>query len=605
MKGLLFTVAALSALSLTAQDLQLFTHTPGSQSDGQAVNGNYAFADTAVGDQSQAVFRLRNSSTSQVYVVRAVFSMDPSFLVTGTSLDRCLSAGDFEDFTVTFSPQNTGSISTVLQLGAKAYPTSSGCPGDSPTSVDISTLASLQGNATASTLNVSYSDGSIVTQLRAGGTINFGQVTLNSSQSLNVTVQNNSGSPVSLPLPVLVSSVFTHNPFSLAGVSALPASLAPGASAAFSISFAPVQAAYASSILKIGSRQYSLVGTGVAGSGLQSLTISYTLPSGVHYNVTSATPIDFGTAAAGSNQTFIFTVTNPQLNALPVTIPSISLSGAGYSLTNVPALPVTLKPGDSTTFSVVFSPTQSGTSTAKLTVGSLNFTLTGKSLAQNLNPLFQFTPQIPASQQQAQVAISFPNAPQASSTGSLSLAFQSAVAGITDDPAILFVSSGGRNANVNLTAGSPNALFNGNQASLTFQTGTTAGTLNFTLSFADGTSYTKAVEIAPSTVQITSATATRQNPNLVIDLTAYDNSYSAGKLVFTFYDTKGNVLTPGQISLDETQDFHQYFFSTKAGGTFSLQATFPVTGDVTLIGAVDVTIQNALGASAVKHLVFN
>ena len=606
MKRLLLSIAALSALCLQAEDLQLFAHTPGTQADGDAVTGSYGFPDTAVGDQSQTVFRLRNTSATQVYLVRAVFSMDPSFLVTGTSLDRCLSAGNAEDFTVTFSPQNTGSIATVLQLGVKAYPASAGCPADSPTSVDISTLTALQGNATPSTLNVSYSsDGTSITQLRAGGTIPFGQVAVNSTQSLNVTIQNNSASQLTLPKPVLVSSVFTHDPFSLGGVSALPATLAPGGSATFSISFAPAQAAYAASLLKIGNRQYPLTGTGVAGSGLQSLAVSYTLPSGVHYNVTSATPIDFGSAAAGSTQTFIFTVSNPQLNALPVSIPAISLSGAGYSLTNVPTLPITLKPGDSTTFSVIFSPGQSGTSTATLTVGSLRYTLTGRSIAQNLNPQFQFTPLIPASQQQAQIAISFPNAPQAASTGSLALAFQSAVSQITDDPAILFVSSGGRNANVSLNPGSPNAVFSGNQPSLTFQTGTTAGTLNFTLSFADGTSYTKSVEIAPVTVQITSATATRQNPNLVIDVSGFDNTYSAGKLAFTFYDAKGNVIPPGQVTLDETQDFHQYFYTTKAGGAFSLQATFPVTGDVTQIGAVDVTIQNALGVSAVKHLLFN
>jgi hypothetical protein len=409
-----------------------------------------------------------------------------------------------------------------------------------------------------------------------------------------------------LAAPALVTPVFSHNPFALGGLSAVPAALAPGASASFTISFSPGQATYAASTLTIGSRQYPLIGYGIAGTGMQSLAVSYTLPSGVHYNVTSASPIDFGSAASGSTQAFIFTVSNPQLNATPVAIPAISLSGASYSLTNLPSLPLTLKPGDSTSFSVLFSPTQSGASTGALMLGSLQFTLTGKTIAHNVDPQFQLTPFNPVSQQQAQVAISFPNAPQATSTGSLALSFQSSVSQISDDPAILFVSTGGRNANVTLNAGSPNATFDGGLSSMTFQTGTTAGTLNFTLSFADGTHYTKAVEIAPTPVQITSATATRQNPNLVVDFSAFDNTYSAGKIAFTFYDAKGNVLTPGGITIDEWQDFHQYFYgSTKSGGAFSLQATFPVTGDVTQVSAVDVTVENSSGVSAVKHLLFN
>ncbi|HJY08788.1 MAG TPA: hypothetical protein VJ323_20885, partial [Bryobacteraceae bacterium] len=146
--------------------------------------------------------------------------------------------------------------------------------------------------------------------------------------------------------------------------------------------------------------------------------------------------------------------------------------------------------------------------------------------------------------------------------------------------------------------------FNG-QNSLTFQTGTTAGTLTFTLSFADGESYTKSVDIVPSTIQIASATAIRQAPYLTVDVTAFDNTYSAGKLLFNFYDANGNLMTPGGITLDESQDFHQYFFgSNAAGGAFALQAKFPVTGDVTTVRSVDVTIQNSQGQSKTQRLPF-
>jgi hypothetical protein len=158
---------------------------------------------------------------------------------------------------------------------------------------------------------------------------------------------------------------------------------------------------------------------------------------------------------------------------------------------------------------------------------------------------------------------------------------------------------------VTFAAGATSGTFANGQNSLTFQTGTTAGSIKFTLSFADGQSFTKSMDITPGPIQISSASAARQSPYLVIDLTAFDNTYSAGKLLFNFYDTKGALLTPGGMGIDETQDFHNYFFlNNQAGGAFSLQAKFPVTGDITAIGAADVTIQNASGQSQTQHVTF-
>jgi hypothetical protein len=208
--------------------------------------------------------------------------------------------------------------------------------------------------------------------------------------------------------------------------------------------------------------------------------------------------------------------------------------------------------------------------------------------------------------QQAQLSIPLSSSAQANSTATLTLGFTSAVSGATDDPAIVFTSSGTRTAIVSFVSGSSTGSFANGQNSLTFQTGTTAGTLKFTLSFASGQTVSKSIDITPIAVQIVSASATKQSPYLVINLSAYDNTYSSGKLLFNFYDTKGALLTPGGISIDETQDFHNYFFgmNNQAGGAFGLQAKFPVTGDVTTIGAADVMVQNANGQSQTQHLTF-
>ena len=222
-----------------------------------------------------------------------------------------------------------------------------------------------------------------------------------------------------------------------------------------------------------------------------------------------------------------------------------------------------------------------------------------------LNPTFQFTPQPLSSAQQAQLPLSLANAAQTASIGTLTVSFASSVTGVSDDPAIQFISTGGRNTNVTFAAGATSGTFPDGTSSLAFQTGTTAGTLTFSLSFAGGESYTKSIDLAPGITQITSASAIRQSPYVVINVSAFDNTYSATKLLFNFYGANGANLTSGGIAYDGTAAFHNYFFTNnQAGGAFNLQAQFPVTGDVTTITAADVTIQNSSGQSQTQHLTF-
>src|SRR6185312_5452121 len=236
------------------------------------------------------------------------------------------------------------------------------------------------------------------------------------------------------------------------------------------------------------------------------------LPSGVHYTISPATPVNFGSVTSGSPGKFIFTIQNPATNFSPQTIANIALSGSGFALDSVPALPLTVNPGGSASFNVIFAPTSAGTATATLSLGTLQYTLTGKGADQALNPLFQFSPQALSSDQQAQISLSLGTAAQSTVIGTLALSFKSAVSGATDDPAIQFVYTGGRNLNVTFAAVSASGTFPGGTNSTTFQTSLTAGTLTFALSFPNGQSYTKSVDINPQTVQVVSASAQKQSP---------------------------------------------------------------------------------------------
>lgn len=596
----------LAVFGLQAGDLQFFVHTPGETADGPAMGATYSFPDTTLGASSVVNLRLKNTSTTQVYLMRAVFSGDTTYAVDGSVVNNCLRTGGFEDIQVTFAPGALGSSTTPLQIAYLAYPASQGCPDNPPVNVLTGTLGTLSGTGIAPTLSTSVTIDNITSPISSGSTIAFGQVSVGAKKSITFTVTNSTSSTLPVPTPSITAAVFSQTPFSVGSLTNWPSSLAPGGTATFTVAYAPTQQALLTATLNFGSRTYPLTGFGIPGPGLESLLVSYTLPTGVHYNITTATPIDFGSLQAGSKASYIFTVSNPAVNFDAQTISSISLSGSGFVLTSVPTLPVTLKPGDTTSFTVAFAPAQTGTLSAALSIGTLQYTLSGKATAPSLNPSIQISPGLLRSGQQAQLSIPLSSSAQANSTATLTLSFTSAVSGATDDPAIVFTSSGTRTAIVSFVSGSSTGSFANGQNSLTFQTGTTAGTLKFTLSFAAGQTVSKSIDITPTAVQVVSASATKQSPYLVISLSAYDNTYSSGKLLFNFYDTKGALLTPGGISIDETQDFHNYFFggTNQTGGAFGMQAKFPVTGDITTVGAADVMVQNANGQSQTQRLTF-
>lgn len=394
-----------AVFGLNAGDLQFFIHTPGETADGPAMGAAYAFPDTSLGASSVLNLRLKNTSTTQVYLMRAVFSGDTTFAIDGSVVNNCLRTGGFEDLQVTFAPNALGSTSTPLQIAYLAYPASQGCPDNPPVNVLTGTLATLSGTGIAPTLTTSVTIDNVTKPISSGSTIAFGQVSVGAKKSITFTVTNSTSSPLAVSTPSVTSSVFSQSPFSLGSLAGWPSSLDPGGTASFTVAFAPTQQALLTATLNFGTRTYPLNGFGIPGPGLESLLVSYTLPTGVHYNITPAAPVDFGSVQTGLKASYIFTVSNPATNFASQTIPAITLSGSSVALTSVPTLPVTLKPGDTTTFTVAFAPAQAGTLSGALAIGTLQFTLSGKATAPSLNPSIQISPAVLSSGQQAQLSI--------------------------------------------------------------------------------------------------------------------------------------------------------------------------------------------------------
>ncbi len=587
-------VAATPALPFT-----FYIHDTTGQNPDTALPSIYQFGATPVGGYSNVVLKAVNTSTSTVYLgtVYAALTnggaqLNTNFSISGLYQNLSMPPGGSVVFTVNFDPAATGLTTAYLQTsyqvaqGSCNFTSSipaSQCPGGT------ALVSTLSATGTQPQLVLSYpgTSGNVTLQPSASTPVNFGNISLSSSAAITFTLSNLSAITLTTPaISVSPPTVFSANPFSV-NTSKMPSSLAAGASATFVVTFSPGQTGVVSTTMVLGSNSYSVQGAGIVVADIDALQISYVDSTGVRSLPQAATPISFGQLVAGvsTGAALTFTVANPNTSYNAVSVPSLTVSGGSVA------------PGSSFTFIVTFTPSVAGTSTGALAVGPRSFTLTGLTVTSPLPAIsLQVTPSQLNSQLQGTVAVQLATASTISLVGQLSLTFTPSVAKVTDDPAIMFLANSGRQISVSVAAGQQLATYNG-QSALSFQTGTTAGTITFNVTFPNTPVYTQSFTITPAIPQLTSVTAVRSSPNLVVTVNGYDNTYSAGNLGFTFYDTQGNTITP--IQLNATSNFQQLFYTANtAGGAFSFQATFPVTGDVTKVGSVLVSVSNSAGQAS-------
>ncbi len=570
----------------------------------------YQFASTPQGSSFGIMLKVTNNGSSAVEVVSPYVgpssgssAANPNFSVTGVTLDKVLAPSGSEYFTVTFTPSTTGQLLGYLQVAYAVQ--QNGCVFGSTTagttcSSGIAAVSTLEGTGTPPQVLLTYNNGQGSTDLQpsAASRLDFGSISTSSTASITFTLTNETSSSLPVPAVSINSGVFASSAFSLDSTN-LPATLAAGGSGTFTITFAPGQTGLTIATLNVGSNSYGIQGTGIAVTDIDALQISYVDSSDVRTLPQAATPINFGQlvpGAAGASLTF--TLTNPATSYDAVTIAALSVSGSAYKLSGAPSLPATIQPNASITFTVTFSATASGTFTGSLSIGTRVFALTGLAVVSPAPSIsFQVSQQPLTSAQQVNLTLQAASAATQTVLGELTMQFTPAVNNVQDDPAILFLATGSRKLSVTLAAGSQQATYEG-QSALAFQTGTTAGTITFTLTLPNTPPLTQSFSITPALIHVSSGLASRQSPALVVTVNGYDNTYSAGQMSFTFFDLKGAQINSA-LPVDATSDFHNYFFTNDpSGGSFAMQASFPVTGDITQIGSVAVTLTNSAGQTS-------
>ena len=178
--------------------------------------------------------------------------------------------------------------------------------------------------------------------------LDFGTVTIGSSQTLTDTLSNHTSSPVT------ISSIQGLGPgFEVTGIT-LPVVLAAGQSTPFSVQFQPIDPGNPTTTISFNGQSAQPYASVIA-SG-RAVTIGTLSPS--------PSQVTFGSTKVGSNQTSTVTLSNS--GRADLTITRATLSGAGFSMSNL-VLPLTLHAGNTTSATITFAPTGSGNFSGSVT----------------------------------------------------------------------------------------------------------------------------------------------------------------------------------------------------------------------------------------------
>ena len=347
------------------------------QQNGQAIsiaNGATITVNApAVGQNATATVTLTNLSTSTVNFLGAPQILGSGNFSSDATPGSVTSLGT-TTFQILFNPKS--SAQDISQFNWTFTEASSS--GSTPTPGVIN--FTLVGTAPNLIVNTVQTNGNSV-PVPNGGTIQFPVTAINSTSSQGIAISNTgTGSST-------INSISAGGNFTLTGVPLLPITLNGGSQLQFTAQFSPTSVGP-----QTGSLQISL-GTGpytasLAGTGTGGLLTYQITQDGKTSPLTASQTITMDSTNVGSISSVVIQFQNSGTTA--VTLNTLATSGAGFSITDGPLLPVTLQPQQINALTLSFSPTQPGPVTGRLLIGPDSFPLAGT----GLGPLLQFSYQL-------------------------------------------------------------------------------------------------------------------------------------------------------------------------------------------------------------------
>jgi hypothetical protein len=305
------------------------------------------FTNVQVGQTQSQTETLQNTGGVNATVSLATIA-GAGFSISGLTTPLTLTPGQTSSFSVTYSPQASGSASGSVTLASNA--------SDPSLSLTLAGTAVTAGSLTGSPISFS-----------------FGNVQVGLNQSQTETLKNSGGASITVS-----AATFTGTGFSATGLT-LPLTLAPNQSSTFAVVFTPTTATAASGNLALAVTGSSALNLPLSGTGVAPATLT-----------ASPTSLAFTNIVVGQNQSQTETIQNT--GGENATISQATVAGSGFSISGL-TTPLTLTPGQITSFSVTFTPLSAGSPTGSVMIDSdatnpaLSVAVSGSAITQSQGTL--------------------------------------------------------------------------------------------------------------------------------------------------------------------------------------------------------------------------
>ncbi len=271
---------------------------------------SFAYGSVVDGQTKSQTFTIKNTGNASVTISQLTVT-GAGYSVSGLNTPATLAAGASATFSAVFAPTTAGSLTGTITVTSNA-------PG-SPAKI------SLSGTGVASSVTLSANPTSL----------SFGSVNAGSSSTKSVTLTNSGNSNVTISQITVSAKDLTES-----GVT-LPVTLTPGQTQTMNVKFSPTAVETVSGNITVTTTQGSNSVISVSGTGLQA---------GISLTPSSAS---FGNVVVGATNSQTIQVGNPGNATLTIT--QASATGSGFTTSGL-NLPLSINPGQTSTFNADFQP---------------------------------------------------------------------------------------------------------------------------------------------------------------------------------------------------------------------------------------------------------
>jgi hypothetical protein len=547
------------------------------------------FTDTLVGNYSTIALLVSNSGigTGSIKGVTLDNGKAGFQIVSLAPLPLTVGPSQQTTFGIRFTPQQAQSASDTLHIdcGSQTF------------------AINLQAKGIATQYTYGWSNGTGSGSFPPGGTLALTDTAVGQATSVVITVSN-AGTSASQ-----ISNIgVTGQGLSVSDLPALPVTLRAGASEHFTVTFAPTQPGVISGRLTVGNDTFTVSVTGVG----PKLVYSYSSASST-VPVSEGGVVVFPPLSVGGTEKLSLSIQNTGTSAATISTISLAASNTIFTLSGLPSLPTKLDVGSTITFSVGFAPNNTGSLSTSLLVNASTFTLSGSGTEPAALPSYQFQGpsgnQQPAQQPTVGLTLAAPY--PAALQGSLKLTFTSSV--FTDDPSIQFA-TGSRTVNFTIPANSTQALF-GSATTVPLQTGTTAGTILITPSFAMSSGFdmtptspaTLSLNVQKAAPQLLTAVVSSESAtSFTVTITGYSTTRAMKQFNVQISPKQGQNISGTSLTIDAGSAASAWFQSATSqsfGGSFLVTIPFALSNGsstddlVHMLQSLSITATNDVGAS--------